>query len=237
VLSLVESLQWRSTTERCLTTTTPRCRLYLATPRLSGGGESERLATAFSAAIAAADIACLLLRCAPGLDDGAIRSAVERLRPLAQGRDIAFLIEDRVDLVWTVGADGVHVNMAVAYDEARRRLGPDMIVGVACDARDDAITVAEHGADYVAFGEFDDPSPAAATIELTEWWSEIMTVPCVGAGCASAADATRLQATGADFIAIGTAVWGAPPGLAETLRGIVTALSSVIAPPPRSGGG
>jgi len=177
--------------------------------------------------IAAADIACLLLRYAPGLDDGAIRSAVERLRPLAQGRGMAFLIEDRVDLVPTLGADGVHLSMAVAYDEARRGLGPDVIVGVACGTRDDAITVAEHGADYVAFGDFDDPSPAEATIELTEWWGEIMTVPCVGTGCANARDAARLAAAGADFIAVGTTAWRSPPGLADALRGIASAMGDV----------
>jgi len=130
--------------------------------------------------------------------------------------------------VRAVGADGVHLSMAVGYDEARRRLGPDMIVGVACGTRDDAITVAEHGADYVVFGEFDDPSPAAATIDLTAWWAEIMTVPCVGTGCAGARDATRLAAAGADFIAVGAAVWSStPPGLAETLRGIASAMGGV----------
>jgi thiamine-phosphate pyrophosphorylase len=167
-------------------------------------------------------VACFLLRCAPGLDDGGIRTAIERLRPLAQKHDIAFLIEDRVELAHAMGADGVHLTMAVAYDEARRRLGPDAIVGVACGTRDDAIDVAEHGADYVAFGEFDDPSPAAATIEIAAWWSEIMTVPCVGAGCASARDAARLAAAGADFIAIGGAAW---PALANTLRDIAAALA------------
>jgi len=167
-------------------------------------------------------VACLLLRCAPGLDDGGIRSAVERLRPLAQKHDIAFLIEDRVELARAVGADGVHLTMVVAYDEARRRLGPGMIVGVACGERDDAIDVAERGADYVAFGDFDDPSPAAATIELAEWWSEIMTVPCVGAGCDGARDASRLAAAGADFIALGAAAW---PALATTLRDIAAALA------------
>ena len=130
-------------------------------------------------------MACLLLRCAPGLDDGALRAAVERLRPLAQKRDIAFLIEDSVELARAVGADGVHLGMAVAYGEARRRLGPDAIVGVACGTRDEAIDVAEHGADYVTFGDFDDPSPTPAALDLTAWWGEIMTVPCVGTGCAT----------------------------------------------------
>ncbi len=176
-------------------------------------------------------MACLLLRCAPGLDDGGIRSAVERLRPLAQKRDIAFLIEDSVELARALGADGVHLTMAVAYDEARRRLGPDMIVGVACRERDDAIDAAEQGADYVAFGDFDDASPAAAALDLTAWWGEIMTVPCVGTGCANARDASRLSEAGADFIALGTAAW---PALADAVREIATVLTI---PPPRSGGG
>ncbi len=125
-----------------------------------------------------------------------------------------------------VGADGVHLGMAVAYDEARRRLGPDAIVGVACDTRDDAIDVAERGADYVVFGDFDDASPTDSTIDLTAWWSEVMTVPCVAAGCAGARDATRLAAAGADFIAVGAAAW---PALANTLREIAPALAI---PPP-----
>ena len=161
------------------------------------------------------------MRAAPDLADDSIKSAVERLRAPARDRDIAILIEDRVDLVRGVGADGVHLSLPVAYDEARRRLGPDLIVGVACGTRDDAIAVAEHGADYVAFGDFDDPSPVEATIELTEWWGEIMTVPSVGAGCAGAGDATRLAAAGADFIAIGAAAW---PTLPATVRDITTAL-------------
>lgn len=167
-------------------------------------------------------MACLLLRCAPGLDDGALRAAVERLRPLAQKRDIAFLIEDSVELARAVGADGVHLGMAVAYGEARRRLGPDAIVGVACGTRDGAIDVAEHGADYVTFGDFDDPSPTPAALDLTAWWGEIMTVPCVGTGCATARDAARLAAAGADFIALGTVAW---PALETALREIAAELA------------
>jgi len=195
--------------------------LYLATPRLSGAGEIAQLATAVAATIATGCVACLLLRAEPGLADAAIKSAVERLRAAAQDRDIAILLEDRVDLVQSARADGVHLSLAVAYDEARRRLGPDLIVGVACATRDEAIDVAEHGADYVAFGDFDDPAPRPATLDLTEWWSEIMTVPCVATGCAAAGDAARLAAAGADFVGLGAAAWN---DLATTLREIAQAL-------------
>jgi len=206
-------------------------RLYLATPRLSGAEDIQSLAGALTAAIAEADVACLVLRVAAGLADGAIASAVASLRAAARAREIAILIEDRVDLVRSAGADGVHLSLAIAYDEARRRLGPDLIVGVSCGTRDEAIDVAEHGADYVAFGEFDDSAPRPATLELAEWWAEIMTVPCVGAGGTGARDGARLAAAGADFVALGAAAW---PALADTLRDIATEL---FMPPPRSGGG
>jgi thiamine monophosphate synthase len=124
--------------------------------------------------------------------------------------------------VTSAAADGVHLGLPVAYDEARRRLGPDLIVGVACGTRDEAIDVAEHGADYVAFGDFDDPSPRPPTLDLTAWWGDIMTVPCVGAGCANGRDAARLVEAAADFVALGAAAW---PTLAETLRDIASALA------------
>src|SRR5262249_46399077 len=139
-------------------------RLYLATPRLSGAGEIEQLATTVAAAVDAGDVACLLLRAAAGLADAAIKSAVERVRAAAPGSDIAILLEDRVDLVQTAGADGVHLSLPVAYDEARRRLGPGLIVGVTCGTRDEAIDVADGAADYVAFGDFDDPPPRPAPL-------------------------------------------------------------------------
>jgi len=176
-----------------------------------------------SAAIAAADVACVLLRLAPGFPDEAIVPAVERLRGSSREHDIAILIEDRADLVRAAAADGVHLRRAAAYGEARRRLGPEMTVGISCGTRDEAIDAAEDGADYVAFGDFDDLSPAQAAAELAEWWSEMMTVPCVAAGCTSVHDAAQLAAAGADFIALGTPAW---PALADSLRDIAAALST-----------
>ena len=65
-------------------------------------------------------------------------------------------MNDRPDLAAELDCDGVHVGEEdMPYAEARRLLGPDRIVGVTCGAsRDRAITAAEAGADYVAFGAF-----------------------------------------------------------------------------------
>ena len=78
------------------------------------------------------------------------------LRPVVQGADTAFLLNDRPDLAAELGCDGVHVGQEDApYAEARRILGPTGIVGVTChDSRHLAMEAAEAGADYVAFGAF-----------------------------------------------------------------------------------
>jgi thiamine monophosphate synthase len=84
------------------------------------------------------------------------------------------------------------------------------------------MTAAEAGADYVAFGGFDDSSPAAATLDLTAWWAALMTVPCVAAGCTGPDDAALLRDTGADFIAVGAPPWLDMAGL-RTIGGVLGA--------------
>jgi thiamine-phosphate pyrophosphorylase len=143
----------------------------------------------------------------------------------AQERGIAVLVEDRADLVKALSVDGVHLASLSDYREARRSLGPDLIIGVGCATRDDAMTAADAGADYVAFGGFDDAAPAELTIELTDWWGALMTVPCVAAGCTGPDDAALLRDAGADFIAVGAPLWSAPSTLATRLREIGGVLS------------
>jgi thiamine-phosphate pyrophosphorylase len=178
------------------------------------------VAAALSDALDAADVASLLLRWQAGIDIAAMRQTIDRLRVAAQERGIAVLVESRVDLVKALSFDGVHLTRFSDYRDARRNLGPDLIVGVGCVTRDDAMTAAEAGADYVAFGDFDDSAPAALTVELTEWWGALMTVPCIVSGGACPDHAALLRDAGADFIAVATALWTEPSVLAARLREI-----------------
>jgi thiamine-phosphate pyrophosphorylase len=164
-------------------------------------------------------------------DDDAIRRAADALRPVAQQRGVAFLMNDRPDLALATGCDGVHVGQEDApYAEARRILGLDRIIGVTCHAsRHLAIEAAESGADYVAFGAFFPSASKAAQhhadIELLRWWSEIMTVPAVAIGGITPENCAPLVAAGADFLAVISAVWDHPQGPAAA----VTSFLKVIA--------
>jgi len=176
-----------------------------AAPRLYLVAAADCPPAELSAALEAADIACVLLLSGE-LDEHALRAAVEVRRPLAQARDVAVLLQDRVALAAETGCDGVHLSDPKDLAAARQRLGEEAILGVGCGAsRHDAITAAERGADYVAFGAPEGmaaPDPNPADPALLGWWQPLMTLPCVAFGAAAPEDCARLAAAGADFVVV-----------------------------------
>jgi thiamine-phosphate pyrophosphorylase len=190
-------------------------RLYLITPPALN---PERFAGELEEALAGGDVACLQLRLKE-VDDDAIRHASRILKPIAQDHDVAFIMNDRPDLAAELDCDGVHVGEEDApYTEARRLLGPDHIVGVTCGAsRDRAITAAEAGADYIAFGAFfpsmtKTATKYRATAELLQDWSETTVVPCCAIGGITQQNCGPLVEAGADFLAVIGAIWSHPKG-------------------------
>ena len=197
------------------------CQLYLITPpRLDAAAFSRPLATALDAG----PVAAVQLRLKDA-DDETIRRTCDRLRPIVQDRDVAFILNDRPDLAAVLGCDGVHIGQDDAtYRDARRAVGENGIVGVTChDSRHLAMQAAEAGADYVAFGAFyptatKEPKTRADPSILT-WWSELMTVPCVAIGGITLANAVPLIEAGADFLAVSAGVWEHPDGPAAAVAG------------------
>lgn len=187
----------------------PGCRLYLLTPPRF---EPAAFADLLAAALDGGDVAAVQLRLKDA-DDDCVRFACERLRPVVQDRGAAFILNDRPDLAAEMGCDGVHIGQDDgSYGEARRAVGPDAIVGVTCHAsRHLAIEAAEAGADYVALGAFFTTSTkmpkARAGLDILEWWSELMTVPCAAIGGITVDNAAPLIAAGADFLAVCAGVW------------------------------
>jgi thiamine-phosphate pyrophosphorylase len=193
----------------------PRCSLYLVTPLLSAA-DAGAFGKRFAEALEAAPIACALVRFAPGSEAHA-KVIVAPLLPHAKAADCALLIEKDARLAARLGADGVHVAGAGEdLAEAISSLKPERIVGAgALHTRDEAMAAGEMGADYVMFGE---PHGAAQTrglaslVSLTErvvWWAEIFETPCIA--CADTIDAVgELAEAGADFVALGGAVWDSP---------------------------
>jgi thiamine-phosphate pyrophosphorylase len=208
-----------------------RCRLYLITPEKL---DPAAFAATLDSALQAGDVACVQLRL-KHCDDDAIRQAARQLQPIANRRDVAFLINDRPDLAAELDADGVHIGQEDAdYAAARRAVGPNRIVGVTChDSRHLAIEAAEAGADYVAFGAF---FPTAtkqpktqAPLELISWWSELTEVPCVAIGGITVENCAAVVQAGADFLAVSSGVWDYPEGPAAAVAAFNAAIARAAA--------
>jgi thiamine-phosphate pyrophosphorylase len=199
---------------------TERCRLYLITPPKF---ELKSFAEDLKRALDAGDVASVQLRLKDVSDDD-IRRAANALMPIVQRAGAALILNDRPDLAASIGADGVHVGQEDAsYAEARAAMGRDRIVGITChDSRHLAIDAAEAGADYVAFGAFfptqtKEPK-TRAEIEIIQWWSEVMVVPCVAIGGITVENAKPLVDAGADFLAVSAGVWECPQGPAAAVK-------------------
>jgi thiamine-phosphate pyrophosphorylase len=197
-----------------------RCRLYLITPSRF---DPKTFADTLRAALSGGDVASLQLRLKDVSDDD-VRRATEILMPIAQAREVAFIINDRPDIAAEMRADGVHIGQEDGnYRDARAAVGSSAIVGVTChDSRHLAIEAAEAGADYVAFGAFfptttKEPK-AKAEIELLSWWSEMMVVPQVAIGGITVENAKPLVEAGADFLAVSAGVWSHPQGPAAAVK-------------------
>ncbi|WP_028467683.1 thiamine phosphate synthase [Nisaea denitrificans] len=198
----------------------PRCELYLITPPKI---EIDAFAEDLAAALDAGPVACLQLRLKEVSDDE-IKRAAETLLPICHERGVPMLLNDRPDLALLTGCDGVHVGQQdTPYNEARRILGDEAMIGVTChNSLHLAMEAAEGGADYVAFGAFYPTETKEilhhAEIETLQSWAAISTIPCVAIGGINLENAPSLIDAGADFLCVITAVWKHPEGPAAAVK-------------------
>ncbi len=206
-------------------------RLYLITP--PSLPDLAAFSDDLARALDAGDVGSVQLRL-KDCDDDMIRRAIETLMPVVHARDIAFILNDRPDLAIENSCDGVHIGRDdSSYEEARRIVGGDQIVGVTCHySRHLALEDAEAGADYVAFGAFFPTSTKdakhKAEVETLAWWTEMMEVPCVAIGGITAENCAPLVQAGADFLAVVSAVWDHPLGPDGGVRALNQAIAEAL---------
>ena len=89
----------------------------------------------------------------------------------AQNAGIAVIIRNNVEKALSLRADGVQIIYGKELKKIKKQIG-ELALGVICTSRDEAMRAGEAGADYIGF----DGNKAQ---ELTRWWSELFTLPCV----------------------------------------------------------
>lgn len=160
-------------------------------------------------------------------------ATVEELRPMAlealrmcREAGATFIIDDHVELVKEIGADGVHVgknDMPVA--EARRILGPDFIIGGTANTFEDVKMHYEAGANYIGCGPFrftTTKEKLSPVLGLDGYRSVVaqmrlhgVDLPIVAIGGITAEDIPEIMETGVTGIALSGTVLRAADPVAE----------------------
>lgn len=204
----------------------PDCQLYLITP--PGPLDPAAFASDLAAALDAAPVAALLIGPdSAGSGGNDLVRLVTAVRPVAQDRGVAVLVDGDPELARRTGCDGVHTGPdGPPVADCRRIAGPDASVGYDCqNSRHGAFVAGEDGADYILFGHRSmDAQARAETLELIAWWAEAMELPSVALGPDDPTSLKAFARAGADFVIVGPSVWSHPEGPSV---GLIAAASAV----------
>lgn len=162
-----------------------------------------------------------------------IIACAEEVIPLCRRHGAKFLLDDHVELVRQLGADGVHLGKNdMPVDEARKILGPDIIIGGTANTIEDIIRLHKQGADYIGCGPFrftttkKNLSPILGldgykiiVLKMKELGIDL---PIVAIGGITVEDIPAVMETGVSGIALSGAILDAPDPVEMTARIIET---------------
>ena len=162
--------------------------------------------------------------------DDEVRVVADEIQPLCKQNEAIFLLDDRVELVRELHADGVHLGKNdMPVDEARRVLGEEFIIGGTANTFEDIERLASQGADYIGCGpfRFTTTKKNLAPVLGLEGYRDIIEnmrragidIPVVAIGGITASDIDDILATGVKGIAVSGSVLTAenPVAMMRTL--------------------
>lgn len=154
-----------------------------------------------------------------------------KLKELLSTKNIPLIINDRVDVALASGADGVHLGQSdMPYNTARNLLGKDKIIGLSVENLEQVVEADDLDVDYIGVSPVFatptklDTAPAFGLEGLREA-RKISRHPIVAIGGMNINTAAQVMESGADGIAVVSAIMAAPdPG--EAARELLTIISS-----------
>ena len=141
---------------------------------------------------------------------------------------IPLIINDRIDVALAVEADGVHIGQRdMPYRIARKLLGPEAIIGLSVESMEQVREAEGYDVDYLGVSAiFGTPTKTDTTylwgLEGLQDVKKTSKHPLVAIGGINASNAAEIFKTGADSIAVVSAICANPDPLKATreLQGI-----------------
>lgn len=154
-----------------------------------------------------------------------------KLKDILRPFGVPLIINDRLDIALACDAEGLHIGQSdIPYAVARKLLGRDKIIGLSVESLQDAIDANELDVDYIGISPvFGTPTKTDTAPALgLEGIQNIMKIskhPSVGIGGINKANVADIITSGANGVAVVSAIMSAPDPekAAEELKGIVDA--------------
>lgn len=158
-------------------------------------------------------VTCVQLR-EKELDEAAFLQEARDICALCRQYGVPFIVNDNVDIAAACGADGVHVGQEdMGAEEARRRVGENMILGVSVHTVEEARQAVRDGADYLGLGAvFPTGTKTDVDVMPGETLQAICAaadVPIVAIGGLNRDNILQLSGSGVDGAALVSAIFGA----------------------------
>lgn len=160
----------------------------------------------------------------------ALIAQARALQAVLRTAGVPLLINDRVDVAWAAGADGVHVGSEdMPSSLARQMLGPEAIIGQSVGCESELAALDPAIVDYAGVGAVAaTPTKADAEALSPAAFADLcrrLSVPVVAIGGLNLDTLARPLAAGADGIAVVSAICAAadPEAAARALRSAVEA--------------
>ncbi len=161
--------------------------------------------------------------------DDEVKSVALEAQKLCKEAGATFIIDDRVELVRAIGADGVHLGLNdMPIADARQILGSNFIIGGTANTFADVRAHYEAGANYIGCGpfRFTTTKQKLSPILGFEGYKNIIqqmhqhsiNIPIVAIGGITAADIPSIMQTGVTGIALSSTILRAENPVSEMKR-------------------
>lgn len=145
-------------------------------------------------------------------DDDFVKEGLE-IKELCHKNNIKLIINDNLEVMKRVDADGIHIGQEDGNIRAiREAIGPDKILGVSVQTVQETISAVYDGADYLGIGAIFRTSTKLDAVEVTpETLNEITKIspiPTCGIGGVGVNNIVALTKSGLNGVAIVSAIFG-----------------------------
>lgn len=135
-----------------------------------------------------------------------------KIKEVTDKYKIPFVINDNIDVMIAVNADGVHIGQKdIEASDCRKLIGPNKILGVSAQTVSQALQAEKDGADYIGVGAVfsTDTKKDADTVsfETLKKICDAVSIPVVAIGGIQQNNILQLKESGIDGVAVISAVF------------------------------